>query len=128
MSRLIPDHKMMLFFRETPNVEVQIDQRVFDANFSFEELVEKVNTWVELKVTTRKRVWQFPKERFVTYEPSDESWCRFFGIGKEIEVTETVTYPEACITQMQIPEIPDNAWPYIVATLFCKESVTTCHP
>ena len=28
--------------------------------------------------------WKFPKERFVTYQKSDESWCRYFGIGKEI--------------------------------------------
>ena len=29
--------------------------------------------------------WQFPtNEPFVTYEPSDESWCRYCGIGKEL--------------------------------------------
>lgn len=40
---------------------------------------------------TKKRVWQFPVERFVTYEPSDELWCRPLGIGCEIEVTERHT-------------------------------------
>lgn len=30
--------------------------------------------------------WIFPKERFVTYEISDESWCRYFGIGKEATI------------------------------------------
>lgn len=27
--------------------------------------------------------WVFPTERFVIYEPKDERWCRFFGIGEE---------------------------------------------
>jgi hypothetical protein len=27
--------------------------------------------------------WVFPKERFVEYEPKDESWCRYFGFGRE---------------------------------------------
>jgi hypothetical protein len=26
--------------------------------------------------------WVFPKEKFVKYEESDISWCRFFGIGR----------------------------------------------
>lgn len=43
----------------------------------------------------RKTVrWVFPEDRFVTYEPSDESRCRFFGIGCEIEVVETISFPE----------------------------------
>lgn len=29
--------------------------------------------------------WVFPKESFVTYESSDESWCRYFGIGYQQE-------------------------------------------
>ena len=41
----------------------------------------------------KKRVWQFPDEPFVEYEPSDERWCRFFGVGQEVEVTEVVTIP-----------------------------------
>ncbi len=27
--------------------------------------------------------WVFPVEPFVEYEPKDEVWCRFFGIGHE---------------------------------------------
>ncbi len=38
-----------------------------------------------------KKAWRFPQERFVTYEESDEAWCRYFGIGKEIDVVENVT-------------------------------------
>jgi hypothetical protein len=26
--------------------------------------------------------WVFPNERFITYDKSDESWCRYFGIGR----------------------------------------------
>lgn len=25
--------------------------------------------------------WIFPDEPFITYEPSDEDWCRYFGFG-----------------------------------------------
>lgn len=37
----------------------------------------------ELACETR---WEFPKERFVEYEPKDESWCRKLGIGREVIV------------------------------------------
>lgn len=29
-----------------------------------------------------EEVWLPPKDPFVTYEAKDESWCRYFGIGK----------------------------------------------
>jgi len=29
--------------------------------------------------------WIFPKDPFVTYEPSDEDWCRYFGYGHQQE-------------------------------------------
>lgn len=28
--------------------------------------------------------WVFPDDPFVVYEPKDEKWCRFFGIGHEV--------------------------------------------
>lgn len=31
------------------------------------------------------RVWRMPVERFWEYETSDELWCRYFGIGHEVE-------------------------------------------
>jgi hypothetical protein len=47
-----------------------------------------------LKVATNphlaKRVWEFPKDRFVTYEPTDEPWCRYFGFGREVTVYTAV--------------------------------------
>lgn len=40
-----------------------------------------------IKVVTDNKlydvVWEFPKDRFIEYEPKDESWCRKLGIGKE---------------------------------------------
>jgi hypothetical protein len=30
-----------------------------------------------------EKVWVFPKDRFVEYEPSDEWWCRKYGFGHE---------------------------------------------
>ena len=51
----------------------------------------------ELQYERRRKVWQFPQERFVQYAASDETWCRFFGIGKEVEVVESVTIPNAYV-------------------------------
>ena len=31
------------------------------------------------------KVWKFPDDPLVTYEKSDEVWCRYFGIGREVE-------------------------------------------
>lgn len=30
-----------------------------------------------------ERKWIFPEDRFVIYEPKDEKWCRWLGIGHE---------------------------------------------
>jgi hypothetical protein len=27
--------------------------------------------------------WIFPEEPFIIYEPSDEDWCRYCGIGRQ---------------------------------------------
>ena len=51
----------------------------------------------EIKYERRQKVWQFPQERFVRYDASDESWCRCFGIGEEAEVVERITIPNAYI-------------------------------
>lgn len=51
----------------------------------------------EVTYKRRRKIWQFPKERFVLYETHDESWCRFFGIGNEVDVVESVTIPNAYI-------------------------------
>lgn len=29
--------------------------------------------------------WQFPVEPLIEYEPKDERWCRYFGIGCEVD-------------------------------------------
>lgn len=29
--------------------------------------------------------WEFPADPFIEYEKRDERWCRYFGIGAEIE-------------------------------------------
>lgn len=30
------------------------------------------------------KVWEFPKDRFIEYEPKDEGWCRRLGFGREV--------------------------------------------
>lgn len=42
--------------------------------------------------------WQFPKERFVTYERSDTEWCRYFGIGEEKLSKVLFVMPDAWCT------------------------------
>jgi hypothetical protein len=49
-------------------------------------------------LTRTVKKWQFPSERFVTYTPEDEPWCRFFGIGREVEVQESVEFDAANVT------------------------------
>lgn len=29
--------------------------------------------------------WKFPNSAVIEHEPSDEPWCRYFGIGREVE-------------------------------------------
>lgn len=54
----------------------------------------------ELTFEQTRKVWQFPSDRFTKFDESDEEWCRYFGIGKEIEITETVTMPRAYVSDM----------------------------
>ena len=68
--------------------------------------------------------WVFPKSRFVEYEPQDEAWCRFFGIGKEALVTRTVTFDgfvrdfvrnENGEVEMVIQAVPSSTGPEVKA-------------
>ena len=36
--------------------------------------------------------WQFPDDHFVDYEESDEKWCRYFGIGHDVETNERALF------------------------------------
>lgn len=39
---------------------------------------------VELLFTQERTFWQFPPDRFVQYESSDEAWARPLGFGQEV--------------------------------------------
>lgn len=52
-----------------------------------------------LSFTTRRKVWEFPKDKFCRYEASDELWARPLGFGREIEVKDTLVIPNAVITE-----------------------------
>ena len=55
---------------------------------------------ISLTTTRRIKIWKFPEDRFIEYEPHDEAGCRFFGIGEEIDVIESTTIPNAVITNI----------------------------
>lgn len=65
---------------------------------------------MELSFTEKLKRWGFPKERFVTYEPSDESWCRYAGIGREVTVLRTVTFPQAAIVSIDAQSVTFEAF------------------
>lgn len=41
---------------------------------------------VNVSLATTCRAWQFPADRFVEYEQSDEAWARPLGFGREVDV------------------------------------------
>ena len=55
----------------------------------------------EIKMTYPRKVWEFPKSRFVEYEPRDEAWARPLGFGKEVRRDTVITYPRAVITRFE---------------------------
>lgn len=36
--------------------------------------------------------WVFPDDPMWEYEKEDETWCRFFGLGREVQTVEPVFY------------------------------------
>lgn len=51
---------------------------------------------VRLVFATKKR-WKFPDDRFVSYDQSDESWCRYLGIGHEVEYNPVIEMQNAFV-------------------------------
>lgn len=84
------NHKESALYLERCSPSISLDG-VSPADFSLREA-----NHVRLVFATRKR-WKFPVERFVTYEPSDEDWCRYFGIGQEVDVTPIIDMPRAYV-------------------------------
>ena len=67
----------------------KVDQQQIDRFFA-------MTRTQSLTFVSKVKRWYFPKNDLVQYEQSDESWCRYFGIGKEIEVVEESVFPN-CI-------------------------------
>lgn len=36
--------------------------------------------------------WEPPKEPFITYEPRDEAWLRYFGLGAIVQTNERAIF------------------------------------
>ena len=55
---------------------------------------------VSLEFTSKRKAWEFPPQsRFVRHDQSDEEWARPLGYGQEVERLETLTIPNAVISQ-----------------------------
>ena len=48
----------------------------------------------------KNRRWIFPNDSFVVYESEDQSWCEFFGIGKWEESIDSISFPNAVLTDI----------------------------
>ena len=73
------------YLREHPDVfkfKQQVMVSGFD--FGFNGIAIHINNNLSPTITEYpKGSWIFPKRPFITYEPSDEEWCRYFKIGHE---------------------------------------------
>lgn len=76
---------------------VTVDMEIYDLDL-LRKLYPTLHSSVGLKIHLGTILrWEFPKERFCSYGPEDESWCRFFGIGREVEVDEAIEIPQCRI-------------------------------
>ena len=55
-----------------------------------------------IELRHRVKRWVFPASRFVEYGRTDEEWCRFFGVGHEVETEESITIPQAYIRSIDL--------------------------
>lgn len=79
------------------------------------QCVDKIKRWVP------------PIEKFVEYEDKDESWLRYFGMGKEIEETITHTIDNLYIfsieTFQQYDQLSRTKVEFIGIPDFVKEHI-----
>lgn len=59
-----------------------VDQYSYDPSYGYDLLFASIKLVIDDNLP---KIWQFPKHRFVEYEPKDEWWCRKYGFGKEID-------------------------------------------
>lgn len=74
--------------RTSPSISLE---RCSIADFAMHETND-----VRLVFSARKR-WKFPDEPFVSYDKSDEEWCRYFGIGHEVDYTPVIEMKNALV-------------------------------
>ncbi len=67
-----------------------------------------IGTVFTMTYSRTKKVWQFPKYRFVEYEAKDEEWCRRLGFGKGVEMIETITIPNAVMNGIKVSPMEDR--------------------
>jgi len=85
MNRVMYMHETTFrYLKEHPDV-FKAKQQVMTSGseFGFYGIDIKFDNKLKPTINEQKGRWIFPKERFVTYEHSDEGWCRYFKIGHE---------------------------------------------
>lgn len=85
-----------LFRTEVPIEFIKHDPIKFTAHYGLMPM-DIMKSEFDLKIFTKRKVWRFPIEKFCTYEPSDEAWCRPLGIGEEIEIEEVTVFPDITV-------------------------------
>jgi hypothetical protein len=92
---------------------------LIDAGHNGINMIEDYEVVVDYGLTPTEFVgWEFPKERFVTYEKTDEDWCRYCGIGKELN--EWVP-GQIIIDNMEDEELNNHVMSFIVDKIKMKK-------
>jgi hypothetical protein len=80
------------FFQRSPEVHLDLPLAGIDV-----QVLDKLEQPVTATVTFRRTGWIFPACRLLELEAKDEVWCRYFGIGREGAIDETLTLKHAVI-------------------------------
>lgn len=75
-----------------------IVQQIASVEFPFSDSRRHAEQFVGERMLFRKHVpkyrtrWQFPSDPHFTFDASDEDWCRYFDIGREVETDQPAIF------------------------------------
>lgn len=75
---------------------------------------------MKVEAVSHIRRWRFPTMRFVHLDERDERWCRYFGVGEEVQETQMLTIENA------VPRFnADGSWSFCAVA---KPDITLLAP